>query len=538
LYDYATMVFAYESPWLQLGDWGKSGLSETADDEVLLDIGAELRDELADYITRPDFEARAVPSVLKSDLAGNGPAIMQRTLHREARMSGYRESLLTEHVRRSIGASALDPKELAESGAVVLGPRTITSLQEQFDELPYDFSELDAYHRTWQQTQALDLLLSVHRRSLEAHGAAVLADEAYSLIADATREPERYALPLDQPESLMLLCYAPHESRQLLRRFMRHNMILGLTERTVTDDPETDETDVQLLDALRRYHRADILHGDQWNRLGLSEPYRLATAHASIDGVQALADIQAITRSGGGKAARTAFRGATSQVWAALQRAGHDTQLTAWQNSDYGHTFGSYQYEALGMALDADASDQAREFARPVKDGRLAAILEDDPRQLVTWRQLVGTHTTYETTDALCSADPGVIVRLADHPPGSDGAVGLFMLDIQNDTDPMAGIRAAEQIIATRLSQVERAVAKGNRPPQTKIIIWSASGTAVAAANEWAKQVTDRLNAEYGKDMTTSLWRRNGSGWRGAAISCETRLKGWSELDTPLQRRK
>jgi hypothetical protein len=526
------MALAYESENLRLEGWRQADVTRTHEDEVLVAVGIELQSGLANYVAQPDFDAALVPDALKDHLDAAGPGTLRGPLRREVEYGEYGSKPLTRHFRQVLGRTALEPQELLTEYDVVLGPRTIFSLQQQVDALPYDFTELAGYHRTWRQNGAFDLLANVHRLSAEAETNPMWADAAYDLISDASSDPEAYTLPLDQPESLMLLCYAPHDSRQLLRRFARNNLVLGLTERDLAIAPDAHEADTELLSALRRYYRADVLQGGQWDDRPLSEPYRVATAMASVDAIAALADIQRITQAGGGSAAIAAFHAAESRIWEALQRTADATQLAAWQGTDYGHAFSTFGYMSLGLLLDPKTS-RTQEFAHPEKDGSLAAVLEDDADQMKVWRQTVDARTRHAVRDDFCSADVEQIVGLAEHAPGSEQFVSLFLLDIENDGDRTAGIRAAEAIIAKRLQQAQALLDDGAEVPQTKVVIWSASPEAVKTAVTRFKEFTRQVKDEYPDAFP--LWSINGNGWGGSAVACDVRLKGWKETDTPLE---
>ena len=176
-----------------------------------------------------------------------------------------------------------------------------------------------------------------------------------------------------------------------------------------------------------------------------------------------------------------------------------------WIGTDIPHGFGStfpYQLSDLFMSKRPDV--------KPVKNGRLAIVLEDDTHQRERYGALVNEYTPL-TVSALCTR-PGELDRWIEDPQ-----VGMFLLDIQNFDETRAGIVAAEDILRRRFAQLSSL--GSDQTERLSIVVWSSSREAEEDAEQTLKKVI--LELDPARKVITGI----GHGNRSCPISMEVRAK-------------
>lgn len=155
-----------------------------------------------------------------------------------------------------------------------------------------------------------------------------------------------------------------------------------------------------------------------------------------------------------------------------------------WENTDIGHAFRHFSDFQFDMAIENPYSKTIGE-----KDGSFAVILEDTDQQLTDWAHLItrcSPRTLLPDGRSLCTS-PEQLDEQIENPK-----VDLFLLDIQNPQNPIAGIETAERILRARALWTDRSDITAQS--RTKIVVWSYSIEALAQAERHLDRVVDELD--------------------------------------------
>ncbi len=433
------------------------------------------------------------------------------------------------HLHRALGYLMTDGAVSVDQ-RIILGPRSISALQDQLRTLPYDFTDLQTFHEGLRDTKIIDLSARLH--DLSTGGDSDWLNRAYEAVLEATDNPAEYTPPLDNLGSMMLLCYVPEVSRRLTRRLVQGNAIVA--HMRASTGPDADPATREVIAAIGAYYRADALVGQQWTSQpgieNLTQMHALRMAQASSEKLAALATVERVIKQGNGQMAADAWETAVTAIEEALTAVDEDSPLEIWQRTDRGHAFGIY-HSILQDKLRSYGSGTRSEYDHPPKTS-MAAILEDDTEQLAAWRRTLEAHTEYMPNDDLCFTDVEAITAAADQ-----NDIGLYLLDIQNGDDLTAGIRAGEAILNKLLSRLEGVSLDGAlEQPQVRIIVWSSSEQSLNDANAHFRTILKNLD-EPTRNFIRRRVKDDKGGYDSAPIMLEVRRKGWDEItDIPHHR--
>ena len=474
---------------------------------VISALGRELTTMLTS--SEADFAASEVPSRFASTIRAMSRRIVAETLHSESRRLEFSPKPLTNYIQE-LGLKDYPAEDIVLSGAVV------QDLEDQATNLRTDFSSLERSARAWEGTQIMDLVRTVGQAQAQTADSASV-DQAYRALEAATDHPEDYTLPLNEPESLFLICFM-REGRSLTRRFVVGNFIAAKVAEEL--GPDMTEASTAMLAALRQYYRADALGEHTWGNLirtrGMGEESAKKVALLSIEEMKALAALQQLALSGEGNA----FIGAYQNTVHGLKELMEDTtklRLYPWQSIDIGHGFENFQDHAVSEALFLGDRHMERAFHSPEKNGQRAVILEDDPRQMTAWQTVLDKHSAFTVEPEDCFVSPDGLIELADDP-----SVGVFLLDIQNGEDQTAGIRLGEEILRRRLQFANNWPGGAEKAPKATIVIWSTSPESVALASAKLKPLLESYRPGISFDVPGS-----GSSCHANPIRVIVRQKSW-----------
>jgi hypothetical protein len=152
-----------------------------------------------------------------------------------------------------------------------------------------------------------------------------------------------------------------------------------------------------------------------------------------------------------------------------------------------------------------------------------ACIFEDDPKQMQHYRTMV-ERSSYSLSPegSGCSSTASDILAEAQNPDAH-----LFLIDIEQDEDPYAGIRLGEQVLRMKAEQY-RSLTRDDHlkdHEKTKIVIWTRSVQKMKEATQHFSQIQDDLNKEWRAKNRRDLIDGIGGGSSETAIKLEVMMK-------------
>ncbi len=164
----------------------------------------------------------------------------------------------------------------------------------------------------------------------------------------------------------------------------------------------------------------------------------------------------------------------------------------AMQSTDRGHCFAETDYTLLYIAQEHDFYSMINRQ----KNSLFAVVLEDNPAQLEIWSNAIENLSPFSLqSPAACCRSPE---ELKQHI--GNAAIGYYLLDVENGQNRVAGIEAAESVIAHLLNSDP-----SQRLPCTEIVVWSSSRELANLAKERLKrfieanQYADQIYFETGQ---------------------------------------
>ena len=487
--------------------------SRTESEAVLSEVMGTMKGSLSLSLIAPDFDATVVVPGLHAVLETNRGTAVKQALADEERWYEPEEWRL--HIAVGLGS-------VATKGTVPdfrLSDRFIGVLHEDLDRIAPTFATLGDMRQKMDHTPAIPALASrIHDLSSVGEPGSWLQD-VYGLVSNAVENPTDYTIQTKDLDALHLTTFLPTVPRQLLRRVIVGNVLSNELERRFPNPTESEATALQ---AFRQYFAADALSGDHWDRLVVSaEQSSIGTISDALlkhsaERLEALATISSLHTTAGARKVFTAWKRLTHRL--ADREDIFDEQLGLWQQQDVGHSFGGFVEIELDSVLERNTR---LTFSEAEKSGPRALILEDDPVQAAHIRQMISAHTPYAVEPRLLFRMPGELADAVDDP-----TIGLFVLDIQNDEDPIAGIRIAHRI----LQEIARRVAAGTNVPPVRIILWTMSHQAAADADTYFRELTETPPFEYALQDYDGISTRHTSD-DGLPVRLTICLKRWSLHD-------
>lgn len=502
------------------GSWYRS---KTAEDVVYDTYTSSMKLAIGEMVLRPDFSAAAVPLRMLEVVEVVTPTVIKDIFEYEEKY-GFSDAFRPLHQR--LGRLAITKDNVPE---LQVSDNFVEDIRRQIDELPYDFSILETWRDMLGETKYLDLARAVH--DLSETGQPGWQDDAYRLVEEATQHPKEYTLPLDQQDAIQLVLFLPGYARSLTRRVIAHNtLVANISDRL---GPDLDEGEQEVINALRQFLATDALTGafDTKFRKGLSEDINSELGLLAVQGLDELGTIRALLDSGRGLRVIDAWKDAKESLSNRVSEAASTIPVRYWALIDGGHGFQHFAPHELYSVFTLTEGFHRREFGKAPKDGSRALILEDDERQMSAWQRLVEKHTAAKLDSELCFTEPAGVEDYAEDP-----SISLFLLDIKNGDDTLAGIKVASIVLAKR-AKILAAVREEERQamPKTEIILWTSSAELAEKADEYFRPVMDALDEELGIAFGYSLYGNGGHGSTANVLSMSIMMKDWHHMHVPAR---
>jgi len=493
-------------------------MPETATEAIYTTVNRHLRYALGEMLVEPDFRATEVPNRFIELVDEVTPTLIAERLRNEHEWDYDRAKVVARKLG-DLSLSAVDPKELQ------LAPEFIEDMKSQIGNLPYGFSELQRYHELWRGTRIFDLLSTVRNLENSAESNPDWLNQIFTAVESAANEPEAFTPPVDHPESLYLITFLSGYARGLTRRLLVNNHIAARMGIELGDNFTPEEA--EMLEALKKYYQVNALVGQHWDDLAkrypLSEEISVAMAYKSAEGWDALGALQQHVKAGNGSRFVEIWQQVTDKLNSTMHDTANGSAIKVWQGVDIGHGFESFKTHALYNAFLISGL-RKREFGAQEKTGLKAVVLEDDADQQAAWREMVENHSSLIAPDESSYTTPeGIEDRYLDP------TISMFLLDIQNGDDAIAGIRIAEQVLFRRLEYSWYYQGTDKQLPNTKIIVWSTSPDAVKAANSHFRELIEYLPDRLKDHLGYSVGGSGRSLGNEDPVYLEVRNKRWHE---------
>lgn len=484
-------------------------------------FGSYCSNALAVMLVQPDFLASEVPDAFINAIDEASPKIVLTKLDSEK--SWHNEEF--KPVTRKVG-ELITQEVITKPEDIVINQEFIDDIKQQINNLPYDFSELEDLHDVYETNKSLSLVREVWQLTIDKPDGWL--DQAYDLAKRAMLNPE-YTLPLDSPEALYLICHLPHLPRQLTRRVLVNNFMAAKVESAIGSD--SDEYTAAALTAFKHYLAIDALEGQHWrdaaDYYGMSEETKLEMLLQGADRLDLLGQLQNLADQGKISKFQQVYQRTIKKLDRITDVMNANSDVGEWQMEDIGHCFHGFWDHSLFEVFSINRL-AIREYALPVKNGSQALILEDNNVQRTMWQRSVNDHTAYEAPDELVLTDPTAVETYITNPN-----IGLFILDVQNGDDKLAGIRVAETLIRLKLSQIE----VSDNPdslPETKIVVWSDSNESVKTA----KAILSEMIAREHLDPEIRQYVHFNSSGAQLPLDVQVQRKSWYNFDIPKRPRQ
>lgn len=481
------------------------GFERNLSEIVIEALNDRLRDSIAQNTVRSTMESGQLVRGLHELIDETAPSVFISRYRFE-----QRQRYGTHRLHELLGRMAISEADVSE---MIPGELFMADVHKQIDTYQGDIEALKHLHdlwpsRTFEHLSALNAALSGED--------ARTGDEAFEIVRKMSEDTENLTLDPDHPEALLLLTHIPGHVRQLARRLLVGNHIVARMERALGESA-TPEEEV-LLGTLRRYYALDNLHGQQWEAkdLNLSEDSQVEIARYSAEQLRVVAKLQQETDKDSGQRFKEVWVRETNDLNDITESANRNSNMRQWQLVDVGHAFQGFLTFDLQKAFRYGLYEWERVDLRPQKSGLKAAILEDDDAQRALWRETVQNSTSFTTQDNLTFASPEGLDDVIDDP-----TIGLFVLDIQNADDSIAGIRIGEEVIRRRRYLEIGTDASSGKPRKTKVIIWSASSEAVQQASTHFRGLIEDSMPDISYSIGGNM--RDGA----SAVTVDVRRKTW-----------
>ncbi len=298
---------------------------------------------------------------------------------------------------------------------------------------------------------------------------------------------ERYVFPHEETELLYFLTYLPDAVRHPVQNLLMHHSYLDFAKR---EDSSAEKTGAgaAMRQGLITLLQEGIFYNGHWQRIsnygGSSEKMNEELAQATVKFEQAKKRMMDIaTAYPESKAVLKSFLEYAEQTYENIALIHKKRGSSSLQQSDIGHFFKTSIFRDVHGVLDPESNA----YRYRQKNGSKAVILEDDQRQMSDWKNLVQEHSPYslpEDDSGAFTVPSGKILEMADDPE-----TRLFLLDIQNGKDDMAGIRVAEALLRRMVEKCVqcnvKSMSSGEKYRlQRTVILWTMSPELLRVAQE------------------------------------------------------
>jgi len=356
-----------------------------------------------------------------------------------------------------------------------------------------DLSSLqEAYERSLKSTGIPQLIKEVLRLAPEGKQADFVA--IFDVIKRKLGSPDM-GLPPAFAGDLVVLTYLPASVRYAVSDLIVTETFISAL---VASKTERDQELIKPFNHIAEYLRSQVLCGSRWASLARSsgnQGLQEDILRLYIEGCEKLKELaELLTDAGEDSPLRKAIKlyyDTANILRSSVFESSRFSTCSRWQTIDIGHAFRGFRDYLFDSYLGSHGLGPRapRQFGK--KGAAYAAILEDDNRQQEFYADFIERYSVYNLLPERQSLGsyPGELDRVID-----DGRVQLFLLDIQNDQNPRAGVELAGKIMRQRVGWSNSGESEPKR--HTKIILWSYSEVAIDEAKKYLCGVADEIDPQ------------------------------------------
>jgi hypothetical protein len=356
-----------------------------------------------------------------------------------------------------------------------------------------DLSSLqDAYERSLRSTGIPQLIKEVLRLAPEGKQADLVA--IFDLIKSKLGSPDM-GLPPVFAGDLVVLTYLPGPVRYAVSDLIVTETFIRAL---VAFNTEQDRELIKPFNHISEYLRSQVLCGSRWASLARSsgnQGLQEDIVRLCIEGCEKLKALAELSTDAGEdspscKAIKLYYETAKILRSSVLKSSILST-CPGWQTIDIGHAFHGFKDHLFDSYFGSSRLGPRAPGQFGKKGAAYAAILEDDDRQQKSYADFIGRYSAYNLFPERQSlgSSPEELDGVVD-----DKLVQLFLLDIQNDKNPRAGVELAEKIMRQRVGWSNSGESEPKR--HTKIILWSYSEDAIVEARAHLCSIADEIDPQ------------------------------------------
>src|SRR3989344_1540352 len=436
------------------------------------------------------------------------------------RESDWRSDTDTHPILSSLGISS--PDDSVDVETLTVGEGYYTALDAQLEESMGSFDVLQSIRNDPQMcAHILPFIRQVaeHLQNSE-HG----IDEAFWYVREQTETNENLTLAPDSFSLLYLLTYLPRHLRfcvqqSLMSTSIRQNLA---HRRSESGGTEVSQEFYRLLGEYYRFENQLHRHWQELvERYGASDDVFEVLNEDRIACLHVLHDLEILHQNSDLESHFDAHDEFLIGLSPAIEELDRQSECSTWQQTDTGHGFDLESYELS----DLRRRNKVKEAS--AKDLGLACIFEDDGTQLLRYKEMIAL-SRYDLPDDISAASANAqdILAQAENPD-----VHFFLIDIEQEGDPHAGIRLGEAVV--RRKAVQYSTSGKDRftdAEMTRITIWTRS----KQRRQEALQHFLRLKEELNTECSTVHQRKLISGINGSSSSSPIILEGKMKNEDPF----
>jgi hypothetical protein len=360
--------------------------------------------------------------------------------------------------------SKLSPAELNAMAESNFFPDAISFLLDKNQGLPETITKLRHPAITSEIIHFLkDVNLAISQKP-------IVLDSIFKFVRENAGATQ-YTIAADQAEALYFLSYLSSNLRFACSDFLINNFQLGFLiglKGKFGDDGDS------LIDKLSEYLKLKVVANSHWSilaKLGYlseSELQQLAQDRLSYHSLEAdlITDSQLSSNC---KAVTQTFLDFLREFMNKIRAIDQQYGAASFQSTDIGHGFNPDVGDLLHTMLD-----DRQILSKPINPAK-AVILEDNPTQMNAWVNGIQRFSQYVSNQEDRHSSPESVAFKSD--------VSLYLLDIQNESNDVAGIEVAEKLLI-QAANAHKAFHEATQSlaPKIRIVVWSLSTKSVELA--------------------------------------------------------
>jgi hypothetical protein len=412
---------------------------------------------------------------------------------------------------------AESPTAIPEIDSITIGEPYYAALDQHLEE---SMGSFDILQKIRSDPQMRDHILpfirevAEHLKDAEQRG----IDDVFWHVRNEVATNEHLAIAPERFSLLYILVYLPWELRYAVQQSLM-NRSIGVHLTNHAQDEESAEGH-EFHRLVGQYYRLKIQLHHHWEKLieqfGASDAVFTALSEDRIALMKTLTDIEAFTGTHNLLAHFEAHNDFLCTLFSGIEEMDDKSDCSTWQQTDIGHGFDFHTWEI-------DSIQRRKEKAELLtKDSGFACIFEDDPAQMEHYRQMVecSRYSINPDAQAYSSKAEDILAQ------AENTAVQLFLIDIEQEHDPEAGIRLGEAVLRRRAEQLAALGKKLFKDhEQTRITIWIRSRERMQQAHAHFLRLKEELNTQYKGTMPNNMIFGLGGGYSGTPIICEVQMK-------------